>query len=149
VGGGDGQEDLNQKVERARISSSSPLTSFSSRLSSTLTGSDPCISARSSSASSAGARRRAEPLCAEAFPSSPPSAISDLSQISPPRSSSERSERRACCSFRPVSASLRFTERCVSNPVETGERERRGWSGGVAGLFKSAPGFGTDYITTR
>lgn len=63
----------------------SPLTSFSRRLSSTLTGSDPCISVRSSSASSpAGCtapRRRAEPLSADALPSSPPppSAISDLS----------------------------------------------------------------------
>jgi hypothetical protein len=67
--------------QQSRISS--PLTSFSSRLSSTLTGSDPCMSVRRSSASRpacTGPRRRAEPLCAEAFPSSPPpSAISDLS----------------------------------------------------------------------
>ncbi|GJM86770.1 hypothetical protein PR202_ga02660 [Eleusine coracana subsp. coracana] len=48
------------------------------------------MSVRSSSASSpacTGARRRAEPLCAEAFPSSPPpSAISDLHRDTPSKS---------------------------------------------------------------
>lgn len=77
--------------------SNSPLTSFSSRLSSTLRGSDPCISVRSSSASrptcAAPRRREEELLCADdAFPSSPPpSAIfrSEPRRRNPPSKSRE------------------------------------------------------------
>jgi hypothetical protein len=64
-------------------------------------------------------------------------------------------ERRARCWYLlgPVSASLRFTSfvfaRSSAFQTRWGERERRGWSGGVAGLFKERAGFRPGPITLR
>nr|CAB3470202.1 unnamed protein product [Digitaria exilis] len=84
------KENSKSQKWKGQISSTGPLSSFSRRVSSTLTGSEPCISAMNSSASRlarTGPRLREGALVAATFPSSPPSAIT-RSEPPAPRPSS-------------------------------------------------------------